>query len=226
MMKTNYIGHDSAYKRLKADGKTGWDDDEQTKKFTSTLERTLQIENVPKSGKFLELGCGAGEITLWFSEKGYDASGVDISPTAIDWAGEKAKTNNQKANFQVGNVLGLHNYSNDHFDIVLDGHCFHCIIGDDRKDFLKSAYRVLKSGGIFIIETMCGEVGNEKVKKNFDPESRCIVYNDIATRYIGLSGDILEEIKNAGFQILSWERASDREFKPDQDDLLVVAIKQ
>ena len=52
------------------------------------------------------------------------------------------------AHFQTGNVLNLTWHASNSFDIVLDGHCFHCIIGPDRAQFLREAFRVLKPAGV------------------------------------------------------------------------------
>ena len=38
---------------------------------------------LPPSGKVLEIGCGLGEIATWFAQRGYDALGVDIAPSAV-----------------------------------------------------------------------------------------------------------------------------------------------
>jgi 2-polyprenyl-3-methyl-5-hydroxy-6-metoxy-1,4-benzoquinol methylase len=224
-MKTDYSSHDEVYKKLKAEGKFGWDAVEVTEDMISTLENLLIAKRIPESGKLLELGCGAGNISIWLAKKGYDVYGIDISPTAIEWAKEKAKENNIRINFKVGNVLDLQDYTNDFFDIVLDGHCFHCIIGKDRSKFLLSACRVLKHSGLLLICTMCGEIISEKVKEHLDPETRCLIYNEVATRYIGMKEDILDEINKAGLHILHWE-IKNRKNDEDQDELLVIITKQ
>jgi ubiquinone/menaquinone biosynthesis C-methylase UbiE len=224
--RTNYIGHDDAYKKRKAEGQPGWGWDKDYQRSETILEKVLQAEHVPKSGRLLELGCGAGNITLWLAEKGFEVYGVDIAPTAIEWAKEKAREQNLAADFRVGNVLDLEEYPDDFFDFVLDGHCFHCIIGVDRQLFLASAYRVLKPGGFFHVDTMCGNVIDEEVKKHFHPESRCLIYNGIATRYIGLVDDVLLEIQQAGFQIVHWELESPNEGDVVDTGLLVNAIKR
>ena len=96
--------------------------------------------------------------------------------------------------------------ANPDFDFVFDGSCFHCIIGEDRKDFLASAYRVLKHGGFFHVRTICGDPWDEETLKTFDKESRCLIREgDIAYRYVGLAQDIIKEITDAGFHILEWE---------------------
>jgi ubiquinone/menaquinone biosynthesis C-methylase UbiE len=70
---------------------------------------------------------------------------MDISPTAIQWAIEKAGQRGLVARFQEGDVRDLSRYASDTFEVVLDGHCFHCIIGDDRAHFMSEAFRVLKA---------------------------------------------------------------------------------
>jgi len=179
---------------------------------------------VPQKGKFLELGCGPGNVTLWAAGKGYEAYGVDISPCAIEWAEEKARENNIKTHFRTGNVLDLKDYPDNFFDFILDGHCFHCIIGKDRELFLKSAYRVLKKDGFFHIGTMCNEPCFDDI--SFDRVSRCTFSGDIASRYIGLPEDILMEIREAGFHILHSEIIYSRSGDNGQDELLVECVKK
>jgi 2-polyprenyl-3-methyl-5-hydroxy-6-metoxy-1,4-benzoquinol methylase len=223
-MKTDYVFHDDAYKKRKVEGRQGWATQEQVDDYLSVLEKVLQTDYAPKSGKLLELGCGDGANSLWLAKKGYEVYGVDIAPTAIEWAKEKIKNQDIEADFRIGNVLDLKEYEDKFFDLVLDGHCFHCIIGADREDFLKNVLRVLKLDGFFIVSTMCGDVTHEDMKKHFDPESRCLVYGELATRYIGLPEDILGEIRAAGFNIVSFT-VQPKKDENDCDTLWVVAMK-
>ena len=224
-MKTCYIAHDELYRERRAEGRPGWQEAETLMETIAVLEDVFQAEHVPKSGRLLELGCGAGDLTLWLAGKGYDACGVDIAPFAIDWAREKGRERNIKSDFTVGNVLDLCHYQNDSFDIVLDGHCFHCIIGDDRELFLASARRVLKPRGVLLVATMCGEITDARIREYFDRESRCVVVEGVAQRYIGLAEDILDEVGDAGFDVLSWE-VRPRKDDDDQDELLVSAVAE
>lgn len=149
----------------------------------------------------LEVGCGAGDLSLWLAARGYLVQGVDIAPTAVAWAREKAQAQGLRAEFQVGDVTNLAGYSANAFDLVLDGYCLHCIIGQDRGALLGSVRRVLKPGGIFHVRTMCDDPATEACRQNYDPLSRCQVYGDIAARYYGRAGDIRAEVQAAGFQI-------------------------
>ncbi len=223
-MRTHYEGHDRAYQRRKAKGQAGWDTTRDYDAFQAIVEKALHRVEIPTQGTLLELGCGAGNMTLWFAEKGYQAHGVDIAPTAIAWAQEHADTRNLQADFNVGNVLDLHEYADDCFDIVFDGHCFHCIIGADRETCLSSVFRVLKPGGCLMINTMCGDVTDSDMRRHFDPQSRCVVYGDIASRYIGVPDAIVAELRTSHFTIVH-HTVQMRKAQHDCDELLVVAIK-
>lgn len=170
----------------------------------------------------LELGCGAGDVALLFAERGYQVYGIDIAPTAIEWAREKSLKANLKAEFDIGDVTKLGKWEDGYFDIVIDGHCFHCIIGDDRAEMLKEAYRVLRPGGLFYVSSMCGDPKEPEVLKNYDPGSRCIVYSGVAGRYFGRAEDIIKEIEKAGFKIKRHEVRGNNEL---QDDLIVLVEK-
>ena len=204
-LKTNYIGHDAQYKRFKAAGQNGWDDDETWQAWKAEILALIASTDFPKSGKVLELGCGAGDVALLFAEKGYQVHGIDIAPSAIEWAREKALKAGLQVNFEAGDVTKLGRWEDDYFDIVIDGHCLHCIIGDDRAEMLKEAYRVLRPGGSFYVSSMCGEPKEPEVLKIYDPESRCTIHGGVAGRYYGRAEDILKEIEEIGFKIIRQE---------------------
>lgn len=90
-MHTDYIWHDKVYQRFKAKGKVEWNKRISHTAFQTIFEQGLQAASVPIHGKVLELGCGAGEYSLWLAEQGYEVFGVDIAPTAIAWAQERAQ---------------------------------------------------------------------------------------------------------------------------------------
>ncbi len=203
-MRTHYLGHDNEYRKRRAAGQPGWDTAEVIAENIAALADALTPDYVPKMGRALELGCGAGDLTLWLAAQGYDTYGVDIAPTAIAWAHEKAQARGLDVDFRVGDVRDLATFPDDFMDVVVDGHCFHCIIREDRGKFLTAARRVLKPGGVFHISTMCGDPVDEIAKTNYDSVTRCAVYGDIATRYFGLPEEIRAEVQEADFRLLSW----------------------
>jgi SAM-dependent methyltransferase len=108
---------------------------------------------------------------------------------------------------------------------VLDSHCLHCIVGDDRNKFLSNACRVLKPEGYFLVSTRCGEVTFDLGGLLFDPASRLIVTKDgIATRYVGRPENIVAEIASAGFRVMQWEVLSAK-LGSGQDEMFVQGVK-
>lgn len=212
-LRTCYAGHDGSYRRKRADGQAGWDPADVIAENHAWLERAFAAPGFPRQGELLELGCGAGDLSLWAAARGYAVTGIDIAPSAIAWAQEKASERGLAPRFLVGEVTALP-FEPDRFDVVLDGHCMHCIVGDDRAQVLGEALRVLRPGGVFHMNTMVGDPAPGPLLDSFDPASRCLVHGDIATRYLGLPQDVVAEVEAAGFRLLRSEvvpRRSDEE---------------
>lgn len=222
-MRIDYAAHDSVYRQLKASGKLGWTDAVELRDILTDLETALGQAWAPRGGRAIELGCGAGEVALWLAANGWEAHGVDISPTAIEWAKEKASQRGLHVDFRTGNVVDLRDYPDGFFDLAVDGLCLHCIVGDDRARMLAAVRRVLRRGGLFHVRTMCGDPSPESgPARQFDRSSRCLVVKDVATRYLGTVESITGEIEAAGFQILS-QHVKPRHRDDDLDDLLIDA---
>jgi ubiquinone/menaquinone biosynthesis C-methylase UbiE len=199
------------FKERKAEGKPGWADEDSYKTKVARIEKFLARHNIPRNGRFLELGCGAGNITLFMAEKGFEAYGIDIVPEAITWAEEKMRKSPASADFRVGNVVDMKFYSDGFFDFVFDGETLHCIIGEDRKTCLASVFRVLKQGGFFHVgANLVNEKISRRVKSGsgcyFDPQDRCLYHKGVPYYYLSREKEFLKEIRGAGFQIVHSEK--------------------
>ena len=226
-METDYLGHDSVYQRLKAEGAYGWTpEQDHTQMVHPRILQAIDQLSIPPGSPILDLGCGTGDIAIWLALQGYEAYGIDIAPSAIAWANEKAQAQGSQVQFTIGSVLDLAAYQDDFFRLVVDGRCLHCIIGPDRAATLASVYRVLQPGGGILVQCMCGEVMDKSpMKANFDPVSCCLInWGGIATRYIGSATSILEELTAAGFAI-AYSEIIPRHSPDDQDDLVAIAMK-
>jgi len=225
-MKSDYFIHEEHYQKYFRSGRPGWETVQQMSRTMITIEKVMQNNYVPQNGRVLELGCGAGLITLWLAAKGYMAFGIDISPTAISWARENCLRRELKADFRIGNATEFLDYPENYFDLILDGNMLHCISGPDRLAALINIRSVLRSGGFFHVGTMCGEVKGEFFKDWYDPQTRCVLNEKGGvTRYVGTVDEILDEIKKAGFYILNWELHEANGFGDDNDYLEVDAIR-
>ena len=87
----NYICHDSIYQRLKAEGAYGWTSEEDhTQVVRPRILQAIKQLSIPSGGRVLDLGCGTGDIAIWLGLQGFETHGIDIAPSAISWAKEKA----------------------------------------------------------------------------------------------------------------------------------------
>ncbi len=206
--------YNKRYRERKKEGQVGWADEKSYERKRATIEKILKTHSFPSNAKFLELGCGNGNITLFMAEKGFEAYGIDIIPEAIDWARENKKTSSLDADFKVGNVVDLACYSDDFFDFIFDGECLHCIIRDDRAKCFSNIYRILKNGGIFHAKANCM---NEAVKKRvdiskdcyFDPQTQCLLRDGVPYYYLSREDEFMGELKKAGFTVLESEKITD-----------------
>jgi ubiquinone/menaquinone biosynthesis C-methylase UbiE len=147
------------YRERREGGLPGWADDTSYDRKIKNAQTLVKRYNIPQGARFLELGCGAGNVALHMAKLGFDSYGIDIAPEAIDWARSDAEKEGVKAVFTKGDVVSLVPYDDDFFDVVFDGDCLWMVIGDDRPERLANVFRILKPGGIFFAQAhiMCGE---------------------------------------------------------------------
>jgi SAM-dependent methyltransferase len=120
------------------------------------------------SGRVLDVGCGTGENILLAAEHGSHALGIDISPTAINLAVEKARERQIGARFQVGDALRLDRLD-ELFDVVIDSGMFQSFDPDERSLYASSLANVVRPGGVLYVTCVSdqepGDVGPRRVSE-------------------------------------------------------------
>lgn len=197
-MKVDYLIHDDVYRMRRAKGERGWSSGELTDWYLDRLAEWIEGQWLSPV-RVLELGCGAGDQALMLAERGHQVTGIDISPVAIDWAREKAAARGLDARFLEGSVLDLP-FPDGSFDWVLDGSCWHCIVGEDRRRFLPEIRRVLRPGGIFTGAPMVNGSRFPNLP-GYDAERRLHEIGGVTVRYWALVPEILSELEGAGMTI-------------------------
>jgi len=99
-------------------------------------------------GKVLDIGCGTGELVIYFAENGHEAWGIDVSSRAIVKAKRKVEERNVKVDFLVCDALDLSSLGKK-FDSITDCGLFHTFSDEDRPVFAKSLASALKNGGTY-----------------------------------------------------------------------------
>lgn len=100
--------------------------------------------------KTIELGCGTGNSLLDLARAGFDATGVDISPAAIEMARKSASEKKVKCEFLVADVLGDMAEIRGTFDFAYDWELLHHIFPPDREKYGKNVYRLLNPEGWYL----------------------------------------------------------------------------
>lgn len=121
------------------------------------------------TGQLLDAGCGTGEHALLAAASGAQATGVDISATAIGRARAKAAERGLSVRFEVASALSLADLGLT-FDTVVDCGLFHVFEDDGRSRYVPSLASVLRPGGCLYL--MCfsdrqpGDVGPRRVTQD------------------------------------------------------------
>jgi SAM-dependent methyltransferase len=148
-------------------GEPPWDTGRPQKEYIQ-LEQAGEIV-----GSVLDVGCGTGDNALYFAEHGHDVWGIDLAPTAIQKAQEKAAERHLTATFRVLNVLELHTLGRT-FDTVIDSGLFHTLSNEDRPRFVDNLATVIRRGGTYFmlcVSELAPEPDFSKMKDFFpDPD--------------------------------------------------------
>jgi SAM-dependent methyltransferase len=138
---------------------TPWD----TGHASTELIRVLDEEKITACSA-IDLGCGTGTNSIYLTQRGFEVTGVDLSPTAIERAQSKQANMAIKAKFVQGDVLNLPKEVNGPFDFVFDRGCYHILRLIDVDRYLKMLDRITKPGSLGLILT-----GNAKEKLEKGP---------------------------------------------------------
>ncbi len=139
----------------------------------------------------LDIGCGAGELSVILSEHGYKVTGIDISDVAIVKARRLNEDRNTKVNFLVSDIFQIEGK----FDIILCKLVFAFI--EDKEVFLDKIKCLMNANSSFIISTPIITLENkEKVLK----PAICITVQDIEDlkKHFSKVSSVLENQDNFG----------------------------
>jgi methyl halide transferase len=127
-------------------GENGWDLGSSTPVF----RRVIQSALVPNSGNAVLLGCGTGHDAILFAEHGYNVTGLDFSPSAIQKAKALAREASASVSFQVHDIFSLPSSFTSAFDLVVEYVLFCAIDPPQRAQYAEVVRTLLRPGGLFL----------------------------------------------------------------------------
>jgi cyclopropane fatty-acyl-phospholipid synthase-like methyltransferase len=156
------------------------------------------VESNP-AGRSLDLGCGTGTNTVYLAQKGWDATGIDFVPRAIDTAKKKAAAAGVSPRLMVGDVTRLTELGiGAGFNLLLDLGCFHSIPDAGREDYVKGASAVTPSGATLLL------FGFTRRQKSSRIGPRGLGQNEVRDRFTG-DWELVREL--AGQPIAGYDAA-------------------
>ena len=107
---------------------------------------TKQIGNF-NGKKILDVGCGLGEVSIYFALKGASVTALDISSGMLEKTNQLAKLNGVSIKTHLATAEDFNFSNNEQFDVIYIGNCLHHA---NIKQTMKNVISHLDKGGIFL----------------------------------------------------------------------------
>ncbi len=103
-----------------------------------------------KRGRALDVGCGAGEFSVYLAQQGWDVTGIDLFDQAIEMARAQAADAGVDIELVCTDLFG---YASDTpFQLVFDSGCLHSLVGGDVPNYKQQLLRWLAPGGEYVLD--------------------------------------------------------------------------
>ncbi|AQU65502.1 class I SAM-dependent methyltransferase [Streptomyces niveus] len=133
--------------------------------LVSYLDRGL----VAPPGRALDLGCGPGRNAIRLAAAGFEVDAIDLSPTAVAWAEERAREAGVDIRFRQGDAFDPEGPGPEGpYDLIHDSGCFHHLPPHRRISYLALVERALAPGGHLALTCFAsGAMGSELPDREF-----------------------------------------------------------
>lgn len=127
------------------EGNLPWD----TGHPSTELQRVIEQVAIQPC-RALEIGCGTGSNSVWLAQQGFDVTGVDLAPLAVEKAKARAESVGVKAQFVAADVLQLPELGGP-FSFFFDRGCYHAVRRSAPGQYAPAVARQLAPGALGLI---------------------------------------------------------------------------
>lgn len=140
------------------------------------------LQYFPSTGKVLDAGCGQGQDTKLFAEKGYTVVAADFSETALKFSEEKMpaelKPKIEYRRIDLSERLPLEDSS---FEVVYSHMASHYFDAAGTQRLFDEYFRVLKPGGVLLL--LLNTVHDAEIAKGIMLEKDFYQISDMKKRF-------------------------------------------
>ena len=113
----------------------GWDVGRSCSHLVKAVE-----DKTFKPGRAIVFGCGSGTNAIYLASKGFEVTGVDVSPTALAVAAQKARKADVEVDWMLADVVALPKLQP--YDLIFDRGCYHHICQYDSPGYVETLRRL------------------------------------------------------------------------------------
>ncbi|GJL77732.1 MAG: SAM-dependent methyltransferase [Nitrospinaceae bacterium] len=99
-------------------------------------------------GRAIIPGCGQGHEVLFLAAKGFQVTGLDYAPGAVDLLSRSLKEKGLSAEILQQDFFELDEKHHSQYDLMLEQAFFCAIVPSQRSTYVETATRILKKGGL------------------------------------------------------------------------------
>ena len=112
------------------------------------LQKVVSGGTVPRC-RMVDMCCGSGTDAIYLASKGFDVTAIDVAPTALGQALEKAARAKVSVNWVVADILAPPDVKP--FDFVYDRGCYHVVRDQNLTSYTETLRRFSHPGTKFLL---------------------------------------------------------------------------
>jgi SAM-dependent methyltransferase len=123
-----------------------WAEFEPNPNLVAWLDRSTAAA---EGGRALKVGCGLGDDAEALSERGFDVTAFDVSPTAIDWCRERFP--DSTVEYLVADLLDAPDEWARAFDLVVESYTLQVLPAPERRRAVPAVADLVAPGGTLLV---------------------------------------------------------------------------